>query len=47
VTATADTINYEVFTSILPKVTRVYLKGERVVEAHSLADTDKPDPVNE
>jgi alanine racemase len=32
----AETINYEVTTSILPRVTRVYLKGGQVVAVHSL-----------
>jgi alanine racemase len=31
VAALAGTINYEVVTSILPRVTRVYLKGGKVV----------------
>lgn len=31
VAAWAETINYEVTTGILPRVTRVYLKGGRVV----------------
>ncbi len=32
----AETINYEVTTSILPRVTRVYLKGGQVVAVHPL-----------
>jgi alanine racemase len=32
----AGTINYEVVTSILPRVTRVYLKGGQVVEVKPL-----------
>lgn len=34
----ADTINYEVVTSILPRVTRVYLKGRQVVEVKPLVE---------
>jgi alanine racemase len=36
VAALAGTINYEVVTSILPRVTRVYLKGGEVVEVRPL-----------
>ena len=36
VAAWAETINYEVTTSILPRVTRVYLKGGQVVAEHPL-----------
>ncbi|MFB0534032.1 MAG: alanine racemase [Anaerolineae bacterium] len=36
VAALAGTINYEVVTSILPRVTRVYLKGGQVVEVKPL-----------
>jgi alanine racemase len=36
VAALAGTINYEVVTSILPRVTRVYLKGGQVVEVRPL-----------
>ncbi len=39
VAAWAETINYEVTTSILPRVTRVYLKGGRVVAVHPLVET--------
>jgi alanine racemase len=35
----AETINYEVTTSILPRVTRVYLKGGQVVAVRSLVET--------
>ncbi len=35
----AETINYEVTTSILPRVTRVYLKGGQVVAVHPLVET--------
>jgi len=35
----AETINYEVTTSILPRVTRVYLKGGQVVAPHPLIKT--------
>jgi alanine racemase len=38
VAALAGTINYEVVTSILPRVTRVYLKGGRVVEVRPLVE---------
>jgi alanine racemase len=38
VAALAGTINYEVVTSILPRVTRVYLKGGKVVEVKSLVE---------
>ncbi len=38
VAALAGTINYEVVTSILPRVTRVYLKGGQVVEVKPLVD---------
>jgi alanine racemase len=38
VAALAGTINYEVVTSILPRVTRVYLKGGRVVEVKPLVE---------
>ena len=38
VAALAGTINYEVVTSILPRVTRVYLKGGEVVEVRPLAE---------
>jgi alanine racemase len=34
----AETINYEVTTSILPRVTRVYLKGGQVVAVHPLVN---------
>jgi alanine racemase len=40
VAALAGTINYEVVTSILPRVTRVYLKGERVVEVRPLVEDE-------
>jgi alanine racemase len=40
VAALAGTINYEVVTSILPRVTRVYLKGGRVVEVKPLAEDE-------
>ena len=36
VAAWAETINYEVTTSILPRMTRVYLKGGQVVAVHPL-----------
>jgi alanine racemase len=39
VAAWAETINYEVTTSILPRVTRVYLKDGQVVAVHSLVET--------
>ncbi|MFQ5812334.1 MAG: alanine racemase [Anaerolineae bacterium] len=39
VAAWAETINYEVTTSILPRVTRVYLKGGQVVAVHPLVET--------
>jgi alanine racemase len=38
VAALAGTINYEVVTSILPRVTRVYLKGGQVVEIKPLVE---------
>ncbi len=38
VAAWAETINYEVTTSILPRVTRVYLKGGRVVAVRPLVN---------
>jgi hypothetical protein len=38
VAALAGTINYEVVTSILPWVTRVYLKGRQVVEVRPLVE---------
>jgi alanine racemase len=38
----AGTINYEVTTSILPRVTRVYLKGGQVVAVHSLDEKYPP-----
>jgi alanine racemase len=38
VTALTGTINYEVVTSILPRVTRVYLKGGQVVEVKPLVE---------
>jgi alanine racemase len=38
VAALAGTINYEVVTSILPRVTRVYLKGGKVVEVKPLVE---------
>jgi alanine racemase len=34
----AGTINYEVTTSLLPRVVRVYLRGGQVVSATSIAD---------
>jgi alanine racemase len=34
----AETINYEVTTGILPRLTRVFLKGEEVVEVHPLVE---------
>jgi alanine racemase len=34
----AGTINYEVVTSILPRVTRVYLKGGQVVEVRPMVE---------
>ena len=37
--AWAETINYEVTTSISPRVTRVYLKGGQVVAVHPLVET--------
>jgi alanine racemase len=37
----AETINYEVTTSILPRVTRVYLKGGQVVAVHPLVETTR------
>ena len=39
VAAWAETINYEVTTSILPRVTRVYLKDGQVVAMHPLVET--------
>jgi alanine racemase len=38
VAAWAETINYEVTTSILPRVTRVYLKSGQVVAVHPLVE---------
>jgi alanine racemase len=38
VAALAGTINYEVVTSILPRVTRIYLKGGEVVEVKPLVE---------
>ena len=38
VAALAGTINCEVVTSILPRVTRVYLKGGQVVEVRLLVE---------
>jgi len=38
VAALAGTINYEIVTSILPRVTRVYLKGGQVVEVKPLVE---------
>jgi len=38
VAALAGMINYEVVTSILPRVTRVYLKGGEVVEVKPLVE---------
>jgi alanine racemase len=38
VAALAGTINYEVVTSILPRVTRVYLRGGQVVEVRPLVE---------
>jgi alanine racemase len=38
VAALVGTINYEVVTSILPRVTRVYLKGGQVVEVRPLVE---------
>ena len=38
VAALAGTINYEIVTSILPRVTRVYLKGGQVVEVRPLVE---------
>ncbi len=43
----AGAINYEVVTSILPRVTRVYLKGEQVVEVKPLVGMDEPDSASE
>lgn len=40
VAALAGTINYEVGTSILPRVTRVYLKGGQVVEVKPLVEDE-------
>jgi alanine racemase len=40
VAALAGTINYEVVTSILPRVTRVYLKGGQVVVVRSLVEDE-------
>jgi len=45
VAALAGTINYEVVTSILPRVTRVYLRGGQVVEVRPLVG-DEPDPAD-
>ncbi len=39
VAAWAETINYEVTTSILPRVTRVYLKDGQAVAVHPLVET--------
>ncbi len=39
VAAWAETINYEVTTSVLPRVTRVYLKGGQVIAVHPLVET--------
>ncbi len=39
VAAWAETINYEVTTSILPRVTRVYLEDGQVVAVHPLTET--------
>ncbi len=39
VAAWAETINYEVTAGILPRVTRVYLKGGQVVAVHPLVET--------
>jgi alanine racemase len=39
VAAWAESINYEVTTSILPRVTRVYLKAGQVVAVHPLVET--------
>ena len=47
VAALASTINYEVVSSILPRVTRVYLKGEQVVEVKPLVEMDEPDSASE
>jgi alanine racemase len=38
----AETINYEVTTSLLPRVTRVYLKSGQVVAVHSLDEKHLP-----
>ena len=38
----AETINYEVTTSLLPRVTRVFLRGGRVVERAALTDPTGP-----
>ena len=38
----AETINYEVTTSILPRVTRLYLKGGQVLAVSSLIETTPP-----
>lgn len=38
IAAWAETINYEVTTSFLPRVTRVYLKGGQVVATRCLAN---------
>lgn len=40
VAALAGTINYEVVTSILPRVTRVYLRGGQVVEVKPLVEDE-------
>lgn len=39
VAAWAETINYEVTTGLLPRVTRVYLQDGRVVSVHPLVET--------
>ncbi|HFD39407.1 MAG TPA: alanine racemase, partial [Anaerolineae bacterium] len=38
----AETINYEVTTSLLPRVTRLYLRGGQIVEQVALADPAAP-----
>jgi len=43
VAAWAETINYEVVTAIMSRVTRVYVKNGRVIAMRSLADR-RPDP---
>jgi alanine racemase len=42
VAALAGTINYEVVTSVLPRVTRVYLKGGQVVGVKPLVEDTEP-----